>query len=73
MGRRLGWWLAIGWTLVWCAVADATVLYLGVPDGRTLAFTTNGDAWQRTEWADLSDVGANAFPALAETLSEEKK
>ena len=66
MGRRLGWWLAIGWTLVWCAAADATVLYLGVPDGRSLAFATSGAGWERAEWADLPDVGASAFPTLAD-------
>lgn len=51
---------------MWCAVADATVLYLGLPDGRSIALATSDAGWARAEWADLPDVGANAFPALVD-------
>jgi hypothetical protein len=66
MRWRVGWWTAVVWTLVWCAVADATVLYLGLPDGRSIALTTSDAGWARAEWADLPDVGANAFPTLVD-------
>ncbi len=53
-------------TVMWCAVADATVLYLGLPDGRSIAYTTGASGWTRADWADLPDVGANAFPLLVD-------
>src|SRR5436190_1997971 len=66
MGRRFGWWMAIGWTLVSSAVAHATVLYMGIPEGRTIAYATTDSGWARVEWADLPDVGASAAPAAAD-------
>jgi hypothetical protein len=63
---RAGWWLAVVWTCVWCAVADASILYLGLPDGRSVAFATSDAGWARMEWADLPDVGGNAYPALVD-------
>jgi hypothetical protein len=66
MRWRAGWWLAVVLTLVWSAVADATVLYLGQPDGRSIAYATGDAGWARAEWADLPDVGANAFPILVD-------
>ena len=58
--------MAVGWTLVSSAVAHATVLYMGIPEGRSIAYATIDSKWERVEWADLPDVGANAFPALAD-------
>jgi hypothetical protein len=49
-----------------CAAAHATVLYLGLPDGRAAAYATGASGWARAECADLPDVGANAFPALVD-------
>ena len=66
MRSRVGWLVAVGVTLVGCAVAHATVAYLGIPDGRAIAYATNAGGWERHEWADLPDVGANVFPALAD-------
>jgi pectate lyase len=62
----LGWWMAVAVTLVGSAVEGATILYLGLPNGATSAYATNGTGWTRVGWADLPDVGANAFPALAD-------
>jgi hypothetical protein len=58
--------MAVAATLVGSAVEGATILYLGLPNGATTAYATNGTSWTRVEWADLPDVGANAFPALGD-------
>lgn len=63
---RAGWWMAVAGMVVWFAEADAIVLYLGLPDGRAAAYATGDAGWTRAEWADLPDIGANAFPALAD-------
>jgi len=63
---RAGWWTTVAGMMMWSAVANATVLYLGLPDGHVAAWATGDTGWARAEWADLPDVGSNAFPALAD-------
>lgn len=58
--------MVIAWSVLWSAVAEAAVLYLGLPDGRSIAYTSGAAGCDRTAWADLPDVGSNAFPALAD-------
>src|SRR5262250_2229271 len=62
------WWWWAGWTAVAWVVASttasATVLFLGLPDGRSVAYTRADAGWTRAEWADLPDAGNDAFPAL---------
>src|SRR5262245_5334286 len=66
MRRRVGWWMVIVWSLLWSAVAEAAVLDLGLPDGRSIAYTSGDADWEAAGWADLPDVGSYAFPALAD-------
>jgi len=48
------------------AAAAAGVLYLGLPNGRTVAYVVAAAGAERASVADLPDVGANAFPVLVD-------
>src|SRR6185369_6686714 len=50
------------------AMAAGITVYLGLPSGKTVAYTTSavGAGWTRATAADLPAVYYDAFPALAD-------
>jgi PKD repeat protein len=71
MKHRLGW-LGIGVVVAMelgvSRTSSAEVLYLGLPNGQSFAYSTtdNRFPWVRRPGADLPDVGSYALPALAD-------
>src|SRR5215472_13527598 len=52
----------------WATSAAASILYIGLADGRTVAYSTRHGRfpWLRGPDADLPAVQSNAFPTLAD-------
>src|SRR5262245_10940191 len=50
------------------ATAAGLTIYLGLPSGQTVAYTTSGagSGWTRATGSDLPSVYYDAFPALAD-------
>lgn len=65
------WWTLVAGAVALAAAAtisDAAVLYLGLPNGRSVAYTTHDDAvpWIARSASDLPDVGGYAAPSFAD-------